>query len=99
MLLPEEDYTFDKTRQDKLLAQGANKIVELQTMKTLIRQILSSGLFALTYLSKQLGFQYNELLSNMSHVAKKPVFGVSDQVRHERAVQPQKMARCLKVRI
>ena len=29
----------------------------------------------------------------------KPVFGVSDQVRHKPAVQPQKMARGLKFRI
>ena len=29
---------------------------------------------------------------------RKPVFGVSDQVRHKPAVQPQKMARGLKFR-
>ena len=29
---------------------------------------------------------------------RKPVFGISDQVRHNQAVQPQKMARGLKFR-
>ena len=38
-------------------------------------------------------------LMNMSLVVRKPVFGVSDLVRHNRSVQPQKMARDLKFRI
>ena len=37
--------------------------------------------------------------SYMSRVVRKPVFGVSDQVRHKPAVQSQKMARGLKFRI
>ena len=32
----------------------------------------------------------------MSHYTRKPVFGVSDRVRHKPAVQPKKMARDLK---
>ena len=35
----------------------------------------------------------------MSLVVRKPVFGVSDQVRTNRAVQPQKMARGSKFRV
>ena len=35
----------------------------------------------------------------MSPVLRKPVFGVSDQVRHKPAVHPQKMARGLEFRI
>ena len=34
--------------------------------------------------------------AQMSRIVRKPVFGVSDQVRHKRAVQPQKLARGLK---
>ena len=37
--------------------------------------------------------------SYMSCVMRKPVFGVSYQVQHKRAVQPQKMARGLKFQI
>ena len=52
---------------------------------------------------------YNLIYSSLHHllhvhvylslVMKKSVFGVSDQVRHNRLEQPQKMARGLKFRI
>ena len=35
----------------------------------------------------------------MSLVMRKPVFGISNKVRHNPAVQPQKMARGLKFRV
>ena len=49
-------------------------------------------LMALSYISSfHLPMQY------LSCVMRRPVFGVSDQVRLDRAVQPQKMARGLKL--
>ena len=38
-------------------------------------------------------------VAHMSLVLSKPVFGVSEQVRHKPAVQSQKMSRCLRFQI
>ena len=42
---------------------------------------------------------YVDFNVDMGHVARNSVVGVSDQVGHKLAVQPQKIARALKFRI
>ena len=54
---------------------------------------------AMKMLDKEGGTDCTVSNNKLSLVVRKPVFGVSDQVRHKPAVQPQEMARGLKFRI